>query len=102
MANRYLSGPATTTSRIWESVFSLSLVNVRDNPDLNSPPEQARDFLAAMRTWDAELRKHRHFEGDLPTFVISLRQDVFGLADVEDGRRKDEASGYETDAQPGP
>ena len=66
-----------------ESVFALPLVNVRDNPALNSPPEQARNFLAALKTWDQKLRQLRNFEGDLPVFEISLRQDVFGLADVK-------------------
>ena len=66
-----------------ENVFALPLVNVRDNPALNSPPEQARNFLAALKTWDQELRRLRSFEGDLPVFEISLREDVFGLADVK-------------------
>ena len=66
-----------------ESAFALPSVNVRDNPDLNSPPEQAEYFLAAMKKWDATLRKQRIFEGDLPVFEISLREDVFGLADVK-------------------
>ena len=66
-----------------ESVFALPLVNVRDNSDLNSPPEQARDFLDALKAWDQILRRKRIFEGDLPVFHISLRQDVFGLADVK-------------------
>ena len=71
-----------------EAVFALPLINVRDNPDLKPPTEQARDLLAAMKTWEQELRKHRRFEGDLAPVEISLRQDVFGLADVKttDGR----------------
>ena len=66
-----------------ESIFALPLVNVRDNPALNSPPRQARNFLAALKAWDQTLRQQRNFEGDLPVFDISLRQDVFGLADVK-------------------
>ena len=76
-------GPGYDHFQNLEAVFTLPLVNVRDNPDLKSPPEQARDFLGAMRSWDGELRKHRNFEGDLPRIRISLRQDVFGLADVK-------------------
>jgi hypothetical protein len=66
-----------------ESAFMLGAVNVRDNPDLNTPPDQARDFLRALRAWDQKLRNLRNFDGDLSVINVSLRQDVFGLADVK-------------------
>ncbi|MCC6362153.1 MAG: hypothetical protein IT165_01435 [Bryobacterales bacterium] len=65
-----------------ESVFALGSVNVRDNPDLNPPAKQARSFLQALKNWDAKLRQLRVFEGALLPVQISLRQDIFGLADV--------------------
>ena len=76
-------GPEFEHFQNLEAVFALPLVNVRDNPDLNSPPEQARTFLSAMEMWDRRLRELRNFEGDMPPVEISLRQDVFGLADVK-------------------
>ncbi|TBD34343.1 hypothetical protein [Rhizobium ruizarguesonis] len=66
-----------------ESVFMLGSVNVRDNPDLNPPFTQAQNFLKALRKWDEKLRNLRSFEGDLAVVHVSLRQDIFGLADVK-------------------
>ena len=85
VTNRESVSLGSDFEKFWglESVFALPLVNVRDNPALNSPPEQARNFYAALKEWDKTLRQQRNFEGDLPPFEISLRQDVFGLADVK-------------------
>ena len=53
-----------------------------------SPHEQARAFYDALKAWDTTLANQRVFEGDVRTIEISLREDVFGLADVKtvDGR----------------
>ena len=70
-----------------ESVFALPSVNVRDR-GVNAPHEQAAAFYRALKAWDATLANQRFFEGDTRTIEISLREDVFGLADVKtaDGR----------------
>ena len=66
-----------------ESVFALSSVNVRDRDGAKPPHEQARDFYGALQQWDTTLANLRDFEGDDSTVDISLRQHVFGLADVK-------------------
>ena len=63
-----------------ESVFSLPFVKV--NSGQKPPYQLATDFLNALEQWDGLLRNHRQFEGDLAPIEISLRQDVFGFADV--------------------
>lgn len=72
--------------RFWslESVFSLGAVNVRDNANATPGPVQASFFYSALKKWDETLRGGiRTFDGDLPPVEISLRQDVFELADVK-------------------
>lgn len=72
--------------RFWslESVFSLGSVNVRDNANAAPGPQQANFFYSALKKWDEILRTGiRAFDGDLPPVEISLRQDVFELADVK-------------------
>jgi hypothetical protein len=67
-----------------ESVFALGSVNVRDVANASPPPVQAANFYSALQNWDQKLRSGiRSFDGDLSPVEISLRQDVFELADVK-------------------
>lgn len=58
-------------------------MNVRDRGNAIAPHEQARHFYEALKQWDRILAEQRFFDGDARTIEISLRQDVFGLADVK-------------------
>lgn len=75
-------GPDYESFTSLESVFSLPFVKV--NSSQKPPPDLAQDFLSALKEWDRLLRTHRQFGGNLATVEISLRQDVFGFADVKE------------------
>ena len=78
-------GPDYESFTSLESVFSLPFVKV--NSSQKPPSDLAQDFLSALMEWDRLLRNHRQFEGDLDPVEISLRQDVFGFADVKETAR---------------
>ena len=78
-------GPGYESFTSLESVFSLPFVKL--NSSQKPPFQLAEDFLGALMAWDQRLRENRQFEGDLATVEISLRQDVFGFADVKETAR---------------
>src|ERR1035441_6475494 len=67
-----------------ESVFALGSVSVKtQNGQVRKPWELARDFLGALTAWETLLSHNRVFSGDLGRREISLREDVFKLADIK-------------------
>ena len=68
-----------------ESVFALPFVDIRDRGQV-SPVDGAGHFRDALMAWDAALCDARgDADGSSFTVEISLRQDVFGFADLREG-----------------